>query len=237
MTLLSALQSASIRLVGQRPTTFFGSSGVFETELCDLVNEVAADVAKYQDWQALVRVGTVTGDGSTTSFALPADYDRMLQNTAVQDLSTWFWGFGFFNDINQFLLSEAMGFTPFPGGWIIYGDRLRFSPAPGTAQIASFPYITKNYATAASTVPKAQFDADSDVSLLPERLLTLGLVWRWRENKKLDASGDQEAFIKALDEYGAKDRGSRVQRRNSRIFFPGTRLAWPWELGPSTYQI
>src|SRR3546814_5464552 len=52
----------------------------------------------------------------------------------------------------------------------------------------------------------------SDTFLLPERLLTLGLVWRWRENKKLDATGDQEAFIKALDEYAAKDKGSRVIR-------------------------
>src|SRR3546814_14852216 len=67
----------------------------------------------------------------------------------------------------------------------------------------------------------------SDTFLLPERLLTLGLVWRWRENKKLDATGDQEAFIKALDEYAAKDKGSRVIRSRSRLRLPGTHIAWP----------
>lgn len=237
MAVLEAMQSAAIRLVGQRPTTFFGSSNQFETEITDLVNEVAQDVAKYQDWQALVRIGTVTGDGTTTEFPLPADYDRMLVDTEVADLSSWFWGYGTYFDISQFLYDEARGFTGFPGGWIIYGDRLRFSPAPTDGQTATFPYITKDWARAASTAPKAAFTADDDTFLLAERLLTLGLVWRWRENKKLDASGDQEAFIKALDEYGAKDKGARVVRRNYYRAFPGTYTAWPWELGPAAYPI
>jgi hypothetical protein len=237
VAILSALQSAALRLMGQRPTTFFGSTGQFEMELCDLVNEVAQDIAKYQDWQALVRIGTVTGDGETAEFALPADYDRMLVDSEVADLSSWFWGFGSYTDINAFLYAEARGFTGFPGGWIIYGDRLRFSPAPEAAQTATFPYITKNWATGSNTATKGAFDADDDAFALPERLLTLGLVWRWRENKKLDASGDQEAFVKALEEYATKDGGSWVFRRSSRRRFPGTYPAWPWELGPATYTV
>jgi hypothetical protein len=112
---------------------------------------------------------------------------------------------------------------------------LRFSPAPAATAMLRFPYITKNLALAESTAPKDEFTADTDTFRLPERLLTLGLVWRWRENKKLDATGDQEAFVKALDEYAAKDRGPVAIRRNSRRFFHGTHVAWPWELGPSTY--
>ncbi len=235
MAILAAMQSAAIRLMGQKPATFFGASDTFALEIGDLVNEVATDVAKYQDWQALTRTGTVTGDGATTDFDLPDDYDRMLQNATVADLSSWFWGFGAYSDINAFLYDQARGFTSTPGGWIVYGDQLRFAPAPSASQVATFPYITKNYATDASTNTKAAFTADTDSFALPERLLTLGLVWRWRENKKLDASGDQEAFVKALDEYAAKDRGARAYRRNGGRRFPGTHLAWPWALGPSTY--
>lgn len=235
MAILGALQSAAVRLMGQRPTTFFGATQNFEMELCDLINEVAVDIAKYQDWQALVRIETVTGDGTTSAFDLPADYDRMMLNTRVADLTSWFWGYGAYTDINSFLFDEARGFNAYPGGWIIYADQLRFSPAPSDAQVATFPYITNQWATAFSTAPKSAFDADTDNFLLPERLLTLGLVWRWRENKKLDAMGDQEAFIKALDEYAAKDGGTKVFRRNSRSGFPGTYPAWPGELGPASY--
>lgn len=235
MTVGTAMQSAALRLVGQRPSAMFGGSGALEAELCDLVNEVAADVAKYHDWQALVRIGTITGDGTASSFALPADYDRMMLGSSVTDPNTWFWGFYAFTDINAFMLAEASGFNTYPGGWIIYGNEMRFSPVPIAAQEANFPYISNNWAIAASTTPKAAFSVDTDTFALPERLLTLGLVWRWREQKKLDASGDQEAFIKALDEYASKDKGSRVIRRNSRSPLPGVRVGWPWELGPATY--
>lgn len=235
MTILSAMQSAALRLVGRKPGTFYGASGQFEQEICDLVNEVAEDVAKYQDWQALVKVGTVTGDGTTADFALPADYDRMMLKTDVTDLSAWFWGFGHYADINAFLYAEENGFNPWPGGWIVYGDRLRFAPAPASGQTATFPYVSKEWAVGANTAPKAAFEADTDGFALHERLLTLGLVWRWRENKKLDAVGDQEAFVKALDEYAAKDGGSCIIRRNGRRGFRGAQTGWPWELGPATY--
>lgn len=225
------MQSASIRLIGRKPQTFFGAMGAFEAEVVDLINEVAQDVAKYRDWQILIRTHEMIGDGATSEFSMPSDYDRMLIKADVQDLQNWLFGFFRFTDINAFLFEQARGFAPYPGGWIIYGDLMRFSPAPGVDQTATFPYITNKIALAADDTEKATFTADTDVFKLPERLLTLGLVWRWRENKKLDASGDQEAFIKALDEYAAKDGGSRVQRRNSRMRFPGTRLAWPWELG------
>lgn len=235
MAILAALQSATLRVVGQRPTAFFGGSETIAVEMSDLANEVAQDVSKYQDWQALIRIGTITGDGSQTDFALPDDYDRMLQNASVQDLGSWFWGYHAYTDINGFLFDEARAFNAYPGGWIIYANQLRFSPVPAAAQSASFPYITKKWAIDASTTPKEAFTADTDTFALPERLLTLSLVWRWRENKKLDATGDQEAFIKALDEYAAKDKGARTFRRNSHRFFPGTYPAWPGELGPASY--
>lgn len=233
MAILAALQSAAIRLIGRKPATFYGAGAgmAFELEIADLVNEVAQDIAKYRDWQALIRLATVTGDGTTTEFDLPDDYDRQLQNAEIQQVDGWFWGFRHFGDINGFVSAEARGFQPYPGGWIIYGDKLRFSPVTPADQVATYPYITKNWAVSAGGTVKAAFDSDTDTFALPERLLTLGLVWRWRENKRLDSTGDMEAFTKALDEYAAKDGGSRIIRRNSRRHFPGTYPAWPWELG------
>lgn len=231
MTVLSVMQSAALRLIGRKPTVFFGAPGAFEQELCDWVNEVAVDIVSYQDWQALQSVATITGDGILSEFALPADYARMMLSSAVDDLSGWFWGYASFDDLNQFLRAETFGFNPWPGGWILSGGKLKFSPVPTVGQTATFPYISKNYARDSDAAPKAQFDADTDSFALDDRLLTLGLAWRWRENKKLDASGDQEAFIKALDEYGAKDKGAKPIRRRQARWLSGTRPGWPWELG------
>lgn len=230
--LLAAMQSAAIRLVGQRPSVFFGSSGQLEIELCDLVNEVAAEITYYADWQGLTKLHTITGDGVENEFALPADYARQLIRSDVQDLESWAWGYTRITDINDFLYQSRLGFAPFPGGWILYGNLMQFAPAPADGSTATFPYISSHFATATDTLStKAAFSADTDTFALPERLLTLGLVWKWREMKKLDFTGDQEAFNSALNETAAKDKGSRIYRSGRRLPMRGTYPAWPYTLG------
>lgn len=232
MAILGAMQSAAVRLMGQRPSVFFGASQVFELEIADLVTEVARDVCKSHDWQALTGFASFSGDGVTTAFDFPADYDRMTLNSDLQDSTAWAWGYQAITDLNTFLWRSENGFQPFPGGWIIYGGQFHFEPAPASGATAQFPYIKKDFARDADTLAmKDEFTKDTDTFLLPERLLTLGLVWRWRENKKLDFTGDQEAFMKAISEYAAKDRGSRVYRRSNRMTFPGTYAAYPFALG------
>lgn len=230
--LLAAMQSAAIRLVGQRPSVFFGSQGQLEIELCDLVNEVAKVITDYADWQGLTRLATITGDGEETEFALPDDYSRQLLRSDVQDLDSWAWGYTRITDINDFLYQSRLGFTTLPGSWILLENKMQFAPAPADGATATYPYITANYATATDTLePKSAFSADTDAFALPERLLTLGLVWMWREMKKLDFTGDQEAFNAALNDTAAKDKGSRIYRSGRRRFMRGTYVAWPWELG------
>lgn len=232
MAILSAMQSAAIRLLGQRPGAFFGGTGTFEMEIADLVNEVAIDVAKHQDWQGLTKFATITGDGTETAFALPTDYDRMLQNSRLQDVQAWFWGYDRVMDLNAFTYLANSGWGPAPGVWVMLQNEIRFAPAPAASSSATYPYISTGYAIDAGTqATKAAFTSDTDTFLLPERLLTLGLIWRWRENKKFDATGDQENFAKALDEYAAKDKGARVYRRNAGRRMPGVGVAWPYTLG------
>lgn len=223
------MQSAAIRLVGYKPTNFFGASQNFELEISDLINEVASDICASHDWQELTTVHTISGDGTTTDFDLPADYDRQTLSSDVQDAVTWAWGYQHITDINDFLYREIYGFQPYPGGWIIYGGQMRFVPAP--ADDAFFPYICKCFAVDSATAArKMAFTQDTDEFILNERLLTLGLIWRWREMKKLDYTGDQEAFMKAISEYAARDKGSRIQRSGRRR--PrGLSIAYPYALG------
>lgn len=226
MAISSAMRDAAIVLVGQRPATFFGASGQFEREITSLINEVAEDIAQYRDWQSLLKVAVVTPNGGT-EYALPADYGRMTLTSAVQSTTSWLWGYFRYDSVDSFLHDQTIGAIMPPGGWIIYGDALHFFPVPnGPAQ---FPYITNEWARADDGALKAGFTEDTDTFLLPERLLKLGLIWRWRESKKLDYSGDQEAFIKALDEYASKDGGSRVQRYGGRSLARSLNVgvAWP----------
>ena len=131
MTILAAMQSAAVRLIGKKPVTFFSSQGTFEMEMVELVNDLAHDIAGGHDWQALTKFATITGDGTTTSFAKPADFDRMSLGSSV--LATQ------------------------PGWWIILSDEFQCYPAPSDGRVAKYPYVSKYYARANDNSLKEAF--------------------------------------------------------------------------------
>ena len=234
MAILDAMQKAAQRLVGYKPATFFasGQDQGIEPDLCDLINEVARDVVASNDWQGLTKVAYFTGNGTTEEFAKPTDYERQLVRTDIQDPNNWVFGYYHCTDINEFLWRKNRGLGPWPGIWILYGDQFHFWPAPGDQQLAQWPYISNAYGNRASDgAAISEFTRDDDTFKLPERLLTLGMIWRWRENKKMDFTGDQEAFMKAISEYSAKDKGSTIIRSRSSRINGNFHYAWPWELG------
>jgi hypothetical protein len=233
MTVLAAMQSAAIKLIGQKPQVFFTSSDVFEMEIVDILNEVAKDICKANDWQALTKIETYTGDGVIDNFPFPDDYDRQLINSNLQDLDNWAWNYQHITDLNQFMFIKGRGFQQFPGSWTIYDNKFQFTPPPPAAQSASFPYISKNYAIQQSGARADSFQNDTDEFIIRggEELLTLGIVWRLRENKKLDYTGDQEAFAMLLEQLSAKDKGSSIIRKGRRFVGLNVMAAWPWTLG------
>lgn len=232
MTVLAAMQSAAIRLIGRKPSVFFtAASSNFELEIVDLLNEVADDIADYHDWQALTKFHTITGDGTTTAFPKPDDYNRMAVGADVNNVDAWFWNFTHCLDLNEWLnITDGNYLAVSPGWWILLQDQFQFYPAPGASQTARFPYISGNYARDSLGTPKSAFAADTDTFVLPEKLLTLGLIWKWRESKRLDTTSDSENFMAELSTQASRDGGSRVIR--SRRHLGGDfRVAWPFELG------
>jgi len=200
-------------------------------ELADLANEVAKDIAKSHDWQALTKVATFTGDGTTTDFSPPSDYDRMMIRSDLLDTASFAWGYSRIRDVNEWLLLTQEGLEATPGSWIFFGNLFQFVPAPAASSTTKFPYISNGIVTPSSGKDEIQFLRDDDAFKLPERLLTLGVIWRWREQKKLDAATEQAAFEKAFNEYAGRDKGSRILFEGPARFPATVTTAFPGTLG------
>jgi hypothetical protein len=234
--ILTSLQSAAMRLIGRKPTIFFGvdPSLVFETELCDLALDAARDMTRETDWQQLIKIGSFTGDGTTTVFAKPIDFDHMLRSAILQDTVS-FWGYRQFLDMNEFIYYQNHGFAPWPGGWAVFGNQFNFVPAPTAGSVAQYPYVSNYFVTDVNGAGKAGFSADTDTFILGDRLMILALVWRWRQMKKMDWQGDKEIFDKAFDEAWANGGGlgPGVVRRSAwrHPYYHGVQTPWPWTLG------
>jgi hypothetical protein len=105
-------------------------------------------------------------------------------------------------------------------------------PPPTAGAEAQFVYVDRNYAADTNGTPKPAFDTDNDVFRLNERLLTLGLIWKWRQNKRLDHGEDLGNFEKAINEEMGRDRGSRIFRTGPMRMPGNLYQSYPWALGP-----
>lgn len=214
MTVLSAIQSAVLRMSFAPIDAVFASTERIALDMADLANEVAADIVDSHDWQALTKIATVVGDGSE-AYALPPDYARMTLGADIDDTTNWFWGYQPFAGVNDLIRFRSGEYAPIsPGGWIVLGNELQFYPAPiGSAQ---YPYISNAWARDSGGV-KPAFDADTDEFVLDARLLTLGLIWRYKAQKGYDYGEDMATYEIALSRAQARDRGSRIIRSRGRF--------------------
>jgi len=232
LSFLSAAQSAAIRLGVNKPSAFFSGTGRFEQEIVDLANEVATDIIKAHDWRALVKQHSMVGDGVTTAFDLPSDYDRMPKNADVGRMNWYTWGYvdapdlNFWNDLINGLAS------PSPGYWIMLGGQMQFIPPVSADTTAEFYYVSKAIAIDADTAAvKNEFTKDGDTFVLDERLLTLGLIWRWRAMKRLDYTEDMKNYEIRLDQLSGEDKGARITRMGKRAIDYNANWAYPRNLG------
>lgn len=234
MSVLGAAQSALVRLIGRKPSTLFSSTEKTMVEIADLVTEVGVDIMKSHDWSALTKINTITGDGTATAFPLPVDYDRMNLAQGVSDGASWFWGYTQSPNLDTWVAIQNgyfLGATP-PGWWMMLGGSMQFQPAPGASSVAQFPYISKNIAVDESGAGKPAFTTDSDTFALDERLLTLGLIWRWRAQKRMEYAEDMQTYEIALSQSQTRDRGATVIRSNARYRPGNLHVGWPYALGP-----
>ena len=222
MSVLSAAQSASIRLSQTKPASLYTATDAFAIEMGDLANEAAIAIAKAHDWQALTKLATLQGDGSTIAFNLPADYDRMLIKAKVHSLRFRTAIFRPARDLDEWLYLNDFLVTGTPGNWVILGKQMQIFPAMPATETARFYYISNIISG-----NKTAFSADGDPFTLPERLLTLALIWRWRSMKRLEYAEDLQNYEIALSEEINRDKGSHVVTVGRERFKTGLEIAWP----------
>lgn len=226
MTILSACQEAAIELNQTEPTSVFSTTDRFAKELRVQANKSAVAIMKAYDWQVLTKRATITGDGSETSFPLPIDYDRMAAKTNLASSASNI-DLVKATDLDQWDYFQNHLSTTVPGYWMVLGGEMQITPAPGSGVVHSYYYISKNVVSGNKTA----FTADDDAFVLPERLLTLSVVWRWRASKRLEYAEDLRNFEIAFSEETATDKGSRILIAGQQRVPYNVQTAYPQPLG------
>jgi hypothetical protein len=227
MTVLSACAEAAVELNQTEPTSLFSAPSQFTKELRLQAGKAAVAIAQEYDWQGLLKLGTLTGDASATAFDLPSDYDRMPKKGLVHSASFQASDFRKARDLDEWLYLQDTDFSATPGSWIIIAGQMNIFPAMPVGETARFYYITNQIVSGNQTA----FTADADTFLLPERLLNLGVVWRWRAAKRMDYAEELANFNIAMSEEIGKDRGSNILTVGRQRVPFDVSLAYPRALG------
>lgn len=226
MTILSACQDASKEMGLSVPSSIYTSSDKYATELGSIANEAATYIAKNYDWRLFLILKTIAGDGATTAFTLPTDYDRMPVKAQIWRASTVQPMEGV-QDLDEWRFRRLRNANNPSGEWILLTGSLQIFPVMSLTDSASFYYCSNKIVNDAGLVTKAAFTADTDVFRLPERLIKLALKWRWRAMKRLDSADEQEEYEIAQAQEIVRDKGSRMIRIGRGRIPDGVRTAYP----------
>ncbi len=229
MTILNVCKGVAPVIGLDIPTLVFTSTDREHIELAALANEMAERIASAHEWQKLSVEETITGDGSTTAWDLPSDYDRMLTKAQVwsSSLET---PLSPISDRDKWLGLDVQSYDYVINAWIIYGGQMHIKPALASGVTAKYFYQSSLLVTPDSGSNKAEFTLDSDVFRLNERLLKLGMIWQWRANKGLPYVEDMSTYERLLDKLGTRDKGSRMIRLG-RVSRPrDVDIAYPQEI-------
>ena len=235
MSLLTCIQDASDRLGIVRPSSVIGSSDQQVRQLLSLAQQEGKELAKRHNWQSITKEKTITATATETQTgAIPSDFDRFLNGT-------------FFNRTakryvegplspEEWARYKASTTTVLFDAFRVRGDAILMAPTPTASDSYVYEYVSTWWVAtaAASTTPaQASWLADTDVGILSEELMTLGVVWRFLKAKGLDYAEPFRSYEAQVMLAMTRDGGKRsVYMGKGRLSGPRS-PTWPdgsWSL-------
>lgn len=167
-------------------------------EFLEIANDLGDELARRVDWGDLNATTTFTGDGSSVSFDLPADFLRLSRGAAVlrsgvplRQMTKAEWG----------TLTAVEGLARF---YLLEADRISLWPYPAAAAVVTAHYVKDAWCSGGSA-----FAADTDTVVFPDPVFELGLTVRWRRLKGLPFENLEAEFEAMLADYERFDGAVR----------------------------
>lgn len=224
MSLLTLTQNACRRLALAVPSAAFASTDTQVQQLVALANEEGEELASRCQWSILDLEATFT------TVATPADmvtvapgfkylinetmWDR-TENRIIKPITAQEW-----QEVNSNTYTSP--FTKFR----IWQGAIYFYPDLAADHDIAFEYMSKNWVALDAGGTSDAWAADADTGLLDERIMTMGLIWRFKQVKGFDWEPDFQKYEARVADAMARDGSKKIlnmggrYRRNIRDNIP-----------------
>lgn len=201
------------------PVTVTGSTDVTISQMFALANEEGADLAASHDWQILRKQWELSTTGTTEQpgwlpddidhFIFNTSFDRTTQRRVIGPITPQMW---------QAIQAQPQLNRVFLA-WIQRGGKILVTPTPSVGDDVAYEYITVNWCAAQDGTPQDQYILDTDTAVIDERLIRLGVRWRYLSAKGLDYSEAFRTYEYQKQIVQARDGGNTVLNAGGYTIF------------------
>lgn len=217
-TLLQLVQDACNELSLNEPSIIVSSQDQDVRQLLALSNAAGAELLKVWEWQFLLDEYTFTTTSAET-YAMPADYDRLVNDTQWDRTSRWP-GIGPVSSQTwAWLKGQNIASVP-RYRFRILQNLFTVYPTPSAGYTYSFEYVIKNWIVGADTTQKSRFTADTDTHKYDDRLMVCLLKAKYLAAKGLDSTIAQQEFIERLELCKSHDQAAPKLSLGPQIIDP-----------------
>lgn len=89
----------------------------------------------------------------------------------------------------------------------IKGGSIYFYPVPVAGQTCAFEFMSKNWIATSAGGTSEIWTNDADTPLIDDKIVILGLIWRWKAAKGLDYAEDFAKYERRVMDAMARDAG------------------------------
>jgi len=209
MSLLTVVQEFCRRTGLSVPSSVVTSNNPQTLQILGLCNELVTEmVSDRYSWRALQQEATfltIAGESQGSLYSLAGDgYLNIIPGTI--------WNRSQNVEIcgplspEEWQIRKAMPQTGTAYYYRIRGEELLFHPpVSNPGETIAFEYRSDCAVKAADGTLKPAFTADTDTLIIPEHLLSMGLRWKWKEEKGLEFNTAYQSWASLVRQSASGD--------------------------------
>lgn len=209
MTLKTLINRAQDKLSLPRSSTVMASTDSNVALLRELATEEGEVLSRAYNWQGITKEQTFTSVASSVQTgAVPSDYQRIVNGS-------------FFNRSQQRRITgpltsdewqaqQALTTAFLLDAFRFRGDDILIVPTPDAGDTYAFEYVSNQWCKSTGDVNQSVWMADEDTALLPENLIRLGVIWRFRKARGFDYAEEFNTYEFEVAQEKMRDGGKRT---------------------------
>ncbi|MGE0629986.1 MAG: hypothetical protein AB7O43_19475 [Hyphomicrobiaceae bacterium] len=232
MTLLTMISSVCRRVGQPPPVAVIAATEETVLRLLEIAEDEGRELARFGDWKVLRRTHTflTTATESQTNTHTPADVGAYLDGT--------FWNRTRKMPLHGPVSAEewhsikAQSSAPVLDTFYLEGTTWLQQPVPPAGSTIAYGYRSSYWCKSSGGTLQETWAADTDLGVLSERLMELGIIWRYRQSRGMDWVTDYDRYMFQVQQALAADSphdlismsGDRVSRGTPGLVVP--EMSW-----------